>query len=319
MAIPQAKLVDIYKTMVRIRTFEERVKEEFEAGHIPGVVHVYSGQEAIAAGACAHLRTDDYVISTHRGHGHLVAKGGKTERIMAELYGRKAGYNSGKGGSMHVADMSIGMLGANGIVGAGIPIAGGCALSAQIRGTEQVVVCFFGDGATSTSAFHEGINMASVYRLAVVYVIENNQWFVSSRTRDCVNIDNLADRAAAYGIPGITVDGNDVMAVYEVMGEAIARARRGEGPTLVDCITYRRHGHMVGDPAMYMPTEEREAWMKKDPLPRCKNQLIEMGALTQKMADEIELEAKEEMNRAVMFADDSPYPSPEDTLEDIYA
>jgi len=232
MPIEKEKLIDMYRTMVRIRTFEERVSKEFAAGNIPGFVHVYVGEEATATGACANLRPDDYITSTHRGHGHLIAKGGKTERMMAELYGKKTGYCKGKGGSMHIADADIGILGANGIVGAGIPIAGGAALSAQMRGTDQVAICFFGDGASNTSRFHEGINLASIWKLPVVYINENNMYAEKTPISYSCNIPNIADRAAAYGIPGKTIDGNDVLAVYEAVGEAVARARRGEGPTL---------------------------------------------------------------------------------------
>ncbi|GAI94986.1 unnamed protein product, partial [marine sediment metagenome] len=260
--------LDMYRTMVRIRIFEERVFKEFTAGNIPGFVHLYTGEEAVATGACANLRPDDYITSTHRGHGHLIAKGGSTDRMMAELYGKKTGYNKGKGGSMHIADVEIGILGANGVVGAGIPIAGGAALSAKLRGTDQVTLCFFGDGASNTSRFHEGINLAACLNLPVVYVIENNMYAISVCISDVCKLVNLADRATAYGIPGVTVDGNDVMAVYEAVAEAVARARRGEGPTLVECKTYRWRGHWAGDTQAYVGGEAIEEWMKKDPIPR---------------------------------------------------
>jgi len=319
MAIPNSELIDMYRTMVRIRAFEQRMIREYEAGHFPGWLHSYIGQEAIAVGACAHLRPDDYITSTHRGHGHLIAKGGSVDRMVAELYGKSTGCNRGKGGSMHVADVSIGMLGANGINGAGIPIAAGCALSAQMRGTDQVTVCFFGDGAAGVGAFHEGINFASTLKLGVVYVIENNQWFVNSRTSDCVNIDHLADRASAYGIPGAVVDGNDVIAVYDVMGEAIARARRGEGPTLVECQTYRLRGHMEGDPQDYKPEQEQQEWEKRDPIPSYKERLVDMGVLTEATAASIQNEAESEMDAAVRFAEESPFPNPEEALADVFA
>ena len=319
MAIEKEKLIEIYRTMLRIRTFEERVAKEFAAGNIPGFVHLYVGEEATATGACANLRPDDYITSTHRGHGHLIAKGGKTKRMMAELYGKKTGYNKGKGGSMHIADMDIGILGANGIVGAGIPVAGGAALSAQMRGTDQVVICFFGDGASDTTRFHEGVNMASHWKLPVVYAIENNLWAMSTRTSNCRNITNLTDRAAAYGLPSKSVDGNDVLAVYEAVGEAVARARRGEGPTLVECKTYRHRGHSEGDPASYRTKEEVEKWMKKDPIPRFRKKLIEMGVLTEKEADEINQAMLKELDEAVKFAEESPLPDPEEALEDVFA
>lgn len=319
MVIPNSKLIEMYRTMALIRAFEERMIREYEAGHFPGFIHSYIGQEAIAVGACVHLRPDDYITSTHRGHGHLIAKGGAMDKMVAELFGRSTGYNKGKGGSMHVADMTIGMLGANGINGAGIPIATGCALSAKLRGTDQVTICFFGDGAAGTGAFHEGVNLGSVHKLNIVYVIENNQWFVSARTRDCTNIENLVDRANAYGIPGVMVDGNDVIAVYNVMGEAIARARKGEGPTLVECHTYRLRGHVEGDPQTYKPEQEQRKWERRDPILKCRGELIEMGVLTETSADEINHEAETKMNAAVRFAEQSPYPAPEETLADVYA
>ncbi len=220
--IAQGKLIDMYQTMVRIRTFEERVSKEFAAGNVPGIVHLYIGEEAVATGACTALKPDDYITSTHRGHGHLIAKGGRTDRMMAELFGKKTGYCKGKGGSMHIADVDIGILGANGIVGAGIVIAAGAALSAKLRGSGQVVICFFGDGASNTARFHEGINMASAWKLPVVFVVENNLWAISTRTTEVMNITNIADRAVAYGIPGVTVEGNDVVAVYEAVAQAVA-------------------------------------------------------------------------------------------------
>ena len=319
MPIEKEKLIGMYRTMVRIRTFEERVSKEFAAGNIPGFVHLYVGEEATATGACANLRPDDYITSTHRGHGHLIAKGGKTNRMMAELYGKKTGYNKGKGGSMHIADMDIGIIGANGIVGAGIPVAGGAALSAQMRETDQVVVCFFGDGATDTTRFHEGVNMASHWKLPVVYAIENNLWAMSTRTSTVRNITSLTARAAAYGIPSKSVDGNDVLAVYEAVGEAVAQARRGEGPTLVECKTYRHRGHSEGDPAGYRTKEEVEEWMKKDPIPRFRGKLIGTGVLTEKEVNEIDQAMLKELDEAVKFAEESPLPDPEETLEDVFA
>jgi len=319
MAIKKEKLIEMYRVMVRIRSFEERVVKEFAAGNIPGAAHLYAGEEAVAAGACANLRPNDYIISTHRGHGHLIAKGGKTERMMAELYGKKTGYNKGKGGSMHIADMEIGILGANAIVGAGIPIAGGAALSAKMRGTDQVTICFLGDGATNTGRFHEGVNLAAIWNLPVVYVIENNMYAESTPISSACKLTNLSDRAKAYGIPGKTVDGNDVRAVYEAVREAVARARRGQGPTLIECKTYRYRGHFEGDPQTYKTKEEVGEWMKKDPIPRFRKQLIEMGVLSEEEANKIGQEMNEEIEKAVKFAKESPYPAPEEALEDVYA
>jgi TPP-dependent pyruvate/acetoin dehydrogenase alpha subunit len=319
MAIEKEKLIDMYRVMLRIRVFEDRVYKEFAAGHIGGFVHLYAGEEAVATGACATLRTDDYITSTHRGHGHVIAKGGKTDRMMAELYGKKTGYNKGKGGSMHIADPDIGVLGASGIVAAAIPIAGGAALSAKMRGTDQVAVCFFGDGACNTSRFHEGVNLASIWKLPVVYVIENNMYAEITPISYAANIPNLADRAAAYGIPGVTVDGNDILAVYEAVGKAVARARRGEGPTLVECKTCRRYGHYEGDTQTYRTKAEMEECHKRDPIPRFRKRLVEMGVLTEKEADKIHQEILKEIDDAVKFADESPLPAPEETLEDVYA
>ncbi len=317
--IGKEKLVSMLRTMVRIRAFEQRVSREFAAGNIPGIVHLYLGEEAVATGACACLNPDDYITSTHRGHGHLIAKGGETRLMMAELYGKKTGYCHGKGGSMHIANTDIGILGANGIVGAGIAIAGGAALSAKLRGTRQVVVCFFGDGAANTTRFHEGINMASHWQLPVVYVIENNLYAISTQTREVRNITCLADRSAAYGLPGAVVDGNDVLAVYEAVTQAVDRARKGEGPSILECRTYRWRGHTEGDPQLYRPKEEVEEWMKKDPIPRLRKRLVEMGVLAEKDAEQIQQAMLEELDKAVEFARESPYPDPAETLKDVFA
>ena len=319
MPVEKEKLIDMYRTMLRIRTFEERVSREFAAGNIPGFVHLYIGEEAIASGACANLSPDDYITSTHRGHGHLIAKGGKTDLMMAELFGKKTGYCKGKGGSMHIADADIGILGANGIVGGGIPVAGGAALSAQMRGTDQAVICFLGDGASNRGTFHEGVNLAACWNLPVVYVIENNLYAEKTRISDTSKVTDLAARASSYGIPDVTVDGNDVVAVYEAVGEAVARARRGEGPTLVECKTYRWHGHFEGDAQTYKPDEEVEEWKKKDPIPAFRKRLIEMKVLTEPDADKIDRETNEEIEKAVKFAQESPFPAPEETLEDVFA
>lgn len=319
MTIAKEKLIDMYRTMVRIRRFEERAAGEFADGNIPGSVHSYIGEEAVATGAIAHLRTDDYILSTHRGHGHLIAKGGKTDRMMAELFAKKTGYCLGKGGSMHIADLDIGMLGAAGIVGSGIPIATGAGLSAKMRGTDQVTICFFGDGASNIGRFHEGINLGAVWKLPVIYICENNLWAVSVSASCSSAIPNIADRAIGYGIPGIVVDGMDVMAVYEAAGEAVARARRGEGPTFIEAKTYRFRGHFEGDSGTYRPKEEIEEWLKRDPLKSFKEKLLEMKLLTEKKAEEIDQEMLAEIDQAVKFAQESPFPEPEETLENVYA
>jgi pyruvate dehydrogenase E1 component alpha subunit len=319
MTTEKDKLVDMYRTMVRIRLFEERVSKEFASGNIPGFVHLYIGEEASGTGACAALRPDDYIISTHRGHGHLIAKGGRTDRMMAELFGKKTGYCKGKGGSMHIADTDIGILGANGIVGAGIPLAGGAALSARLRGTDQVVICFLGDGASNRGTFHEGINMAAVWQLPVVYVLENNLYAEKTRISDTYKLTNLSDRAGAFGIPEVTVDGNDVIAVYEAVQAAVEKARAGDGPSLIECKTYRMHGHFEGDPQTYKPAEEVEEWKKKDPIDNFRKRLAEMGVLNEKDIVAIDRKVAGEIDDAVRFAEESPFPAPEEALEDVFA
>jgi len=318
MTVKKEKLIEMFTIMVRIRAFEERVRKEFAAGNMPGFVHLYIGEEAIATGACANLRPDDYITSTHRGHGHLIAKGGRTDRMMAELYGKKTGYNKGRGGSMHIADMDLGILGANGIVGAGITIAAGAALAAQTKGTDQVAICFLGDGASNTARFHEGINLAACWKLPVVYVVENNMYANSTPITTTCRLRNIADRACAYGIPGVTVDGTDVMAVYEAVGEAVARARKGEGPTLVECKVCRWRGHHEGDPQTYRSKEEVDNCIKKDPIPKFRKKLLEMGVLRERDADRIHQEIDEEIDKAVKFAEESPLPEVEDVLQDVY-
>ncbi len=319
MAIEKEKLNWMFRTMVRIRRFEERVVREFADGNIPGSVHVYIGEEAVATGAIAHLKKEDYIMSTHRGHGHLIAKGGEPNKMMAEMFAKKTGYCLGKGGSMHIASLDIGILGAAGIVGSGIPIATGAGLSAKMRGTDQVTICFFGDGASNTGRFHEGINLASVWSLPVVFICENNLWAVSVPTTTSLNVANVADRAAGYGIPGVVVDGMDVLAVYEAAGEAVARARNGQGPTLIEAKTYRYRGHFEGDSGTYRPQEEIDRWMKKDPIAQYRKKLLEMKVLTKKQAEDIDKEAIAEMEEAIKFALESPFPELEETLENVYS
>jgi len=319
MKIEKNKLIDMYRKMIMIRKFEERIKQEFSKGNIPGFVHLYAGEEAIAVGCCANLRPDDYITSTHRGHGHLIAKGGKIKLMMAELYGKKTGYNKGKGGSMHIADIDIGILGANGIVGAGITIATGAGLSAKMRGTDQVTVCFFSDGATNTTRFHEGINLAAIWDLPVVFVIENNHYAESTSISYASKLKNLSDKSVAYGIPGETIDGNDVIAVYETVGQAVERARKGGGPSLIECKTYRIYGHEEGDAETYKKKSEIEEWSKKDAIERFKKRLIEDGSLTEEDADKINQKVMVEIEEAVKFAEESPFPAPEETLEDVFA
>jgi len=308
----------MYRKMLEIRHFEEKVYDLYGQNLVPGTIHLYAGQEATAVGICANLRKDDYITSTHRGHGHCIAKGAKLEKIMAEILGKKTGYCKGKGGSMHIADFTIGMLGATAVVGAGLPIAAGAGLSIKLRGTDQVVACFFGDGASNQGTFHEGINMAAVWALPVLFVCENNLYAMGTHQSRVMTLENVADRAAAYGIPGVIVDGNDVLAVYEAAHEAVVRARQGKGPTLIECKTYRRKGHSRFDPATYRSKKEVEDWLKKDPIPRFKKKLLEKSFLTEKEATRIEEEVAEAVEAAVKFAVESSYPAPEEALEDVY-
>jgi len=319
MEVSREKLVEMYLKMLEIRHFEEKVFELYGQNLVPGTIHLYAGQEAVAVGVCSALRKDDYITSTHRGHGHCIAKGADLKRVMAEILGRKTGYCKGKGGSMHIADFSIGMLGATAVVGAGLPIATGAALSIKLRGTNQTVACFFGDGASNQGTFHESLNIAAIWQLPILYVCENNLYAMGTRQSRVMLIKNIAERAVAYGIPGITVDGNDVLAVYKAAKNAVERARKGDGPTLLECKTYRHKGHSRMDPAKYRPKEEVEEWLKKDPIKRLRSKLLESNVLSQAEADEIEQAVIAEVEEAVKFALESPYPAPEEALEDVYA
>ena len=316
----QKQMIDLYKTMVTIRLFEGRLVDLYAMG-FTGLTHLYIGQEAVATGVCANLRREDYITSTHRGHGHVIAKGGELKFMMAELFGKKTGYCKGKGGSMHIADINIGILGANGIVGGGIPIAVGAALSSKMRKTDQVTACFFGDDASNTGAFHEGLNFASVHHLPVVFVCENNLYGISVPQKQHQAIQDVSVRAVAYNMPGITVDGNDVLAVYEASGKAIERARAGEGPTLIECKTYRWRGHHEGDPnrgGRYRAAEEVEEWMKKCPIRRFEERLLKKKMLTTGKVQTTKEETEREIDEAVAFAKESLYPDPEDLYQDVY-
>ncbi|MEM3699897.1 MAG: pyruvate dehydrogenase (acetyl-transferring) E1 component subunit alpha [Candidatus Bathyarchaeia archaeon] len=313
------KLVYMFRKMLEIRLFEEKVFDLYAQNLVPGTIHLYAGEEAVAVGVCSALRRDDYITSTHRGHGHCIAKGADLKRTMAEILGKATGYCKGKGGSMHIADFSIGMLGATAVVGAGIPIAVGAALSIKLRKTTQVVACFFGEGASNQGTFHEGINIASVWQLPVIFICENNLYAMGTRQSRVMNIENIADRAVAYGIPGAVVDGNDVLAVYEASVKAAERARNGEGPTLIECKTYRHKGHSRVDPARYRPKAEVEEWLAKDPIKRFREKLLQTKTLTEAEIQQIEREVAAEIEEAVKFAMESPYPKPEEALEDVYA
>ncbi|MEM2864389.1 MAG: dehydrogenase E1 component subunit alpha/beta [Candidatus Bathyarchaeia archaeon] len=318
MRLPDEKLIEMYRGMLRIRRFESAVYRLFLQGAIPGTVHLYAGEEAVAVGVCSNLRDNDYILSTHRGHGHYIAKGCDLKRLMAELYGRVGGCCKGKGGSMHVGEFSKGMLPAIAIVGANVPVGAGVALSFKMRDTDQVAACFFGDGAVNQGMWHEGVNLAAVWDLPLILVCENNFYASSTHISKSLRIERVSDRASAYGIKGVTVDGNDVLAVYEAAGEAVERARNGEGPTLIECLTYRHGGHSRGDPATYRPKDEVEEWLKRDPIPRFKARLIEWGVLKPEEAEQMESEVEDEIRRAVEFAEASPWPRPEVALEDTY-
>ena len=316
---PVTPLVDMYRTMLLIRRFEERVNELYMQGRIPSTLHLYIGQEAVAAGVCAQLRRDDYLFSTHRPHGHALAKGVTPRVIMAELFAKRTGCCKGKGGSMHVGDMAVNMFPAVAIVGANIPLAAGAALAAKRLGTDRVTACFFGEGAANEGAFHEGLNMAAIWKLPVVYICENNLYAASTPFATAFAINQVADRAASYGMPGVVVDGYDVEAVSEVAGEAIARARRGEGPTLMECMTYRLCGHSRSDPRTYRSKEEEAAWMARDVIPTTAGWIIERGLGTKELIDSMESQVKAEIDDAVQFAEDSPYPEPSELTDDVFA
>lgn len=311
-------LVSILGIMMRIRAFETKVEELFLAGHIAGSVHLYIGEEAVAAGVCSALRPDDYITSTHRGHGHAIAKGATMDRMMAELFGKATGYCKGKGGSMHIADFAAGMLGANGIVAGGLPIAVGAALSAKMRGSGQVAVAFFGDGASSRGTFHESLNMASVFQLPVLFVNEHNQYASTTPSSYGVSGKNVSDRAVGYGMPGVMVDGNDAVAVRQAAISAVERARSGKGPTLLECKTYRWKGHYIGDPEQYRDKEEVARWRGRCPIQQHQSYLVDRGLIRQAEIQEMSQQAEQEVAAAVRFAQDSPLPQPEAALDDLF-
>ncbi|MBP1775046.1 MAG: pyruvate dehydrogenase component, alpha subunit [candidate division NC10 bacterium] len=322
MASDAALIVAMYERMLVIRQFEEQAIALFERGHIRGNVHPCIGQEAVSVGVCANLRRDDYMTSTHRGHGNCLAKGADPKRMMAELLGRKTGYCKGKGGSMHIADFDGGNLGANGIVGGGFPIATGAGIGIQNRGTDQVVVCFFGDGAANQGTFHESLNLAALWKLPVLYVCENNQYALSTPLRESVGLPELSERARGYGIPGARVDGNDVLAVHAAAAEAVRRARAGEGPTLLDCLTYRFFGHFTGDKGhgiTYRTKQEMEEWRNRCPIARLRRHLLGAAMATDAQLEKIETQAQALIAAAAQYGLDSPWPSPEEALEDVFA
>jgi len=311
---------EMLRQMLTIRCFEERASADYHAGKIYGVVHCYIGEEAVAVGVCAALDRDDQIISTHRGHGHCIAKGADLKRMMAELYGRQTGYCKGKGGSMHIADFGIGMLGANGIVAGGISVVTGAGLAAQLEGKGRVAVSFFGDGASNAGSFHECLNIAASWKLPMIYVCENNLYAAQTSAASTQGLGDVAARAAGYGIPGVIVDGNDIFAVNRAAYQAVQRAREGDGPTLIECKTYRWRAHTERktqpDPR---DKEEIEAWRRKDPIARLLGQLKEQQQLSAADWQAMQAEVQRDIDAAVAFAETSPFPTPEQATEDVFA
>ena len=321
-SIAPDKLIEIHRLMLRIRRFEERGAYLYEKQEVPGLLHLYIGQEAVAAGVSAALSPDDYITSTHRGHGHVVARGADFSGMLAELYGKATGLCKGKGGSMHIADVSRGILGANGILGAGIPIAAGAALRAKYDRTNQVAVTFFGDGAANEGTLSETLNLASIWKLPLIFVCENNRYTEFTHSVE-LSAGRIADRALGYGMPGVAVDGQDALAVYLASREAVARAQAGEGPTLIEAMTLRFYGHSEGEEVFlgraYRPEGEAREWMKDDPIVRLQTKLVAEGLLAPDQIETLETQIAAELDDATEFARQSPYPAPEDALLDQFA
>jgi len=316
--IPRERLHDMYLKMLQIRAFEEKVAYFFSRGMVHGTTHLYIGEEATAVGAIGALKDDDIITSTHRGHGHTIAKGIDLKRMMAELLGKEDGYCRGKGGSMHIADLSRGNLGANGVVGGGIPIATGAGITVRLRGEEKVVVCFFGDGAINEGTFHESVNMASVWKLPVIYLCENNQYGMSMSINKSTNLVDLSERARAYGIPGKRVDGNDVFAVFAAVTEARQYVIKS-GPVLIVAETYRFTGHSKSDANRYRTKEEIAEWKERDPIPRMRARLLESGQFTEAQLSELESQGRQSIEEAVAYAESCPEPSVDELTTDVYA
>jgi pyruvate dehydrogenase E1 component alpha subunit len=311
-------MLEMYRKMIRIRLFEEKARTLTLEGRMYSGLHLYIGEEAIAAGVCSCLRETDCITSTHRGHGHCIAKGADTKRMMAELYGKATGYCKGKGGSMHIADISKGIIGANGIVGAGLPIAAGVSFAQKYNGEDNVTVAFFGDGASNRGTFHESMNMAASQRLPLIFACENNNYAMSTSFGYHSNNKTIAQRAQAYDIPGARVDGNDVLAVYDAAAEAVERARAGGGPTLLEFTTWRHYGHFLNDPQHYKNPEDQERWLADDPIPRFEKRMTEDGSFSQTELDMVRAGITEELEQAVKFAEESPEPAYEVLFEDLY-
>ena len=321
MPLNASESINLLQRMIMIRRFEERIIEMRAAGKIYGAVHPYVGQEAIAVGVCSNLSVSDKITSTHRGHGHCIAKGADIKRMMAELFGRVDGYCKGRGGSMHIADFSVGMLGANGIVAGGLPIAAGASLALQLEEKGGVAVCFFGDGAATEGEFHEALNISSLWNLPIVFVCENNCYASNNATTVQHKVTEIVSHAAGYGMPGVTVDGNDLVAVHDVTGEYIARARRGEGPALIECKTYRGLFHSMRDkqPAETRPAAEIAEWKGRDPILRFSSTLTANGIISEGEYDLLRKSVDADIDAAITFADASPFPDPKDLLADMYA
>jgi len=316
--LSQEQLMAMYRRMRLIRGFENTAQKYFEAGEITGFLHLSQGQEAVPVGACTALHHDDYITSTHRGHGDVLAKGCEVKYMFAELYGRTTGYCKGKGGSMHIADFSQGIIGANGIVSGGLPISTGIGLSIKMRGTDQVAVCFFGDGATAEGGFHEALNLASLWQVPVIFVCQNNLYGLSNPWDKTAYVCDLAQRARTYHMPGECVDGMDAIAVYRSVRQAVDRARAGSGPSFIEAKTYRFLGHYVGDPALYMPKEEREEWRKKDAIVKLGKQLRAWGYLSEEEDERMGADIEAELQAGIEYARSSPIPAAEEALTDLY-
>ncbi len=314
-------LLHLYKTMLKLRMFEDKVSAMYKTGEIPGFVHCYQGEEAIATGVCAHLCKTDVITSTHRGHGHVIAKGCPTWEMMAELYGKSGGCSGGRGGSMHAYNMDYGLLGTNGMVGGGIGLAIGAGYAQKYKKTGNVAVCFFGDGASNMGIFYESMNIASKWNLPVIFVCENNLYATATSLKEVAANPEIATRARVFDMPGIPVDGNDILDVYQIAGEAIGRARNGDGPTLIEAKTYRTHGHHEGDQiyGTYRTKEELENWKTRCPIETFRNRLIHDFNIDESILDEFASELKMEMDAAVEFARQSPIPAPEGVHNHIYS
>lgn len=319
MKVAKTALLGFYQTMLTIRHFENKAVELFAAGKLPGFVHLYIGEEAVATGVCATLTEHDYITSTHRGHGHLIAKGGKVDLMMAELFAKATGYCKGKGGSMHIADVDLGILGANGIVGAGQPISVGAAFACKYKQTGNVAVCFFGDAASNRGTFHEALNLAAVWKLPVIFICENNSFGISNHQKNHMSISDVSDRASAYGIPGMSTDGNDVVAVYETALAAVQRARKGDGPSLIEYKTWRHRGHFEGDPGAYKDAAEQKKWLENDPIEKLAQKLIAQKIAAAAELTEIDQQVRQQIEQAVAFAENSPEPDLCEVLSDVYA